>query len=334
MSRTTKFGLRLPPLPLDRGPELLTAFAERSERRGLSSFWIPDRLIPVGGYLRFAETEPLLEPMTALALAAGRTTNISLGTGVIIAPLRHPLVLAKQAATLHHLSGGRLILGLGTGWAPEEFDALQVPREERGRRTDEAIEILRTAFLGQPFDHDGPFFAFRGAQIDPASARGPALWGSGGGGAPEFRSATASGSAPAVIRRLAQLDGWLTRPAATPDQIAAEFSDVAEHARRIGRDPDEIELGHVNFAHLVDGPRDEVLAEQQRVFAEVIGQQMPFERQREVHWTGTLGDVSERIERLIASGVQHIVFHPLRADLEQLDLWVDGVLRPLGVEMS
>ena len=326
------FGIRAPAFPAGTGPELLCTFAERAERLGLASFWLPDRLIPVGGYLAFAATDPLVEPLTGLAYVAARTSRIRLGTGVIIAPLRHPLVLAKAAATVHHLSGGRLVVGIGTGWAAEEFAAVDVPRAERGTRTDEVVDVLRAAFTGEVFEHCGRHHAFGPVRVDPSDQPPPAIWGSGGGGPPEFGLATAGALSPTVARRLARLDGWLTRPTATVDQIVGERREVARQAEAIGRDPEAVEVAHVNFAHLVEGGRGAALDAQRPTFAELLGEQLSFERVQELHWTGTLADVAERVERLLEAGVRHVVFHPLRPDPEQVDLWVHGVLDRVGVK--
>jgi probable F420-dependent oxidoreductase len=325
-----RFGVRSPALPAASGPELLAAFAERAEQLGLSSFWLPDRLVPVGGYLSFANNDPLLEPMTGLAYVAARTSRILLGTGVVIAPLRHPLVLAKAAANVHYLSGGRLILGLGTGWAPEEFDAVGVPRSERGTRTDEAIDVLRAAFTGDTFEHRGPHHTFGPVRIDPVLVPPCPIWGAGGMGAAEFGVAGSTALAPAVARRLARLDGWLTRPAVAVEQIVEGYEQVCREAEVLDRDPACIELGHVNFCHLVDGDRRAALDAQRSVFSEVLGDTLSFDRIQELHWTGTLQDVANRVARLIDAGVRHIVLHPLRADPAQVELWVEGVLGCLG----
>jgi alkanesulfonate monooxygenase SsuD/methylene tetrahydromethanopterin reductase-like flavin-dependent oxidoreductase (luciferase family) len=200
-----RFGIRAPAFPVGSGPEELASYAARAESLGLSSFWVPDRLVPVGGYLSFTGAAPLLEPLTSLAFVAARTTRIVLGTAVVIAPLRHPLVLAKAAANVRHLSDGRLILGLGTGWAPEEFAALELPRGQRGSRTDEAIDVLRASFTGEPFDHHGPHHSFSGVRIEPARQPPPPIWGSGGRGAPEYSMVGGAAMAPGCC---AASPGW------------------------------------------------------------------------------------------------------------------------------
>jgi len=150
------------------------------------------------------------------------------------------------------------------------------------------------------------------------------------GGAKEFGSATAASLSPDVARRVARLDGWLTRPTATLKQILAEHALVHRQADAIGHDLTGFELAHVNFGHLVDAGREAALAEQAPIFASVLGTKLPFERLRELHWTGSLDDVAAQIAHLVDAGVRHVVFHPLRPDPDQVDLWVEGVLGRLG----
>jgi probable F420-dependent oxidoreductase len=109
----------------------------------------------------------LLNPWVALGAAAGATERLRLATGIYILPLRHPLVTARAACTLQAVSRGRFLFGLGAGWLREEFDALGVAFEERGRRFDETIEILRLAASGGPFEMHSELFSFGPVQVSP-----------------------------------------------------------------------------------------------------------------------------------------------------------------------
>src|SRR5215470_10752779 len=100
--------------------------------------------------------EPFFEPFTTLSWLAGVTTEVRLGTTVLILPYRHPLLVARMATNLNRLSGGRLVLGVGAGWAREEFDALGVPFAARGRLTDECLAILREAWTMEREDGAAP----------------------------------------------------------------------------------------------------------------------------------------------------------------------------------
>ena len=328
------FGIRAPSFPADVGPQVLREFAIRAERCGLDSFWLPDHPQPVSsGYYNFLRDDPVLEPLAALCHVAAVTERIFLGTGVLLAPFRHPLMLAKSAVTTQFLSQGRLILGLGTGWFPEEFTRLGIPRTERGVRTDEAIDILQLAFKGEAFDYKGRIFNFEGATINPRTDPPPRIWGAGGQGVDEYAVVGAASTLePKVAARIARLDGWLTRPTAGVDQIKTEWAHVKRLAAELGRDPDAITLAHVNFCHLAEGSREQALAEQHEWFRRVLGEGATWERQQGLYFTGSLDDIAERVQRLMDVGVRHVVVHPLAPDVGQVDLWAQGVLGRFGVK--
>lgn len=319
------FGIRPAAYPALHGPTLLTQLARTAEEVNLDSFWVPEHLLAVGGYLDFLATDAILEPLHTLAYVAAHTDRIRLGTGVLLAPYRHPLMLAKAAMTVQFLSNGRLILGLGTGWSPDEFRVLQIPRSQRGARTDETIDILRSAFAGDSFSYHGSIFEFENTQIDPVTNPPPELWGSGGRGIDEFGLIGESTLPPSVAKRIARLDGWLTRPQAGADQLRTEFSEVRRLAELAGRDPEEITLAKVNFCHLVDGRRPQVVAEQRAQFSRALGTQLSWERIQELHWVGSLDDIAIQIEQLLDVGVTHVVAHLLQPTIEQIELWSEGI---------
>lgn len=124
---------------------------------------------------------PWLEPMTVLSVIAGRTRRVRLATGILIATLRRPVVLAKAAATLDVLSGGRLDLGVGIGWQREEYEACGVPFEERGARLDDTIAICQRLWRDQPASHHSPYVAFDNIWCAPRpfQPNGVPIWVSG-----------------------------------------------------------------------------------------------------------------------------------------------------------
>ena len=107
----------------------------------------------------------LLDPLVALAACAAVTTHLRLATGIFILPLRHPLLTARMTLTLQDVAGGRFLLGVGSGWLEEEFDALGVPFDDRAARMDETLAILRQAWSSDTFSHDGPLFSFGDVQL-------------------------------------------------------------------------------------------------------------------------------------------------------------------------
>lgn len=190
-----------------------------AEALGFDSAWVSEHHGSSDGYL------PSLLPM--LAAFAAVTERMSLGTGVVLAPLHDPLRLAEDAAVVDQLSDGRLILGLGLGWREEEFRMFGVDLTERRQRTIETIEILRRAWTGRRFSFEGRSFRLDRVRVTPPPARR--------GGPPIYLG----GYTEASIRRAGRLaDGYIS-----DDEVAAVRRHVAlldEGAREAGRDPKRV----------------------------------------------------------------------------------------------
>jgi alkanesulfonate monooxygenase SsuD/methylene tetrahydromethanopterin reductase-like flavin-dependent oxidoreductase (luciferase family) len=140
---------------------------EWADTAGFDSVWLSEHHVTDDGYM------PSVFVM--LAAIAGRTQNLRLGTAVCLAPLHHPIRLAEDVAVVDILSGGRVELGLAPGYRPFEFEVLDVPRRQRGVRTDETVEILRLAWTGESFSYSGRVFDLRDVVVQPVPQRGPAL---------------------------------------------------------------------------------------------------------------------------------------------------------------
>jgi probable F420-dependent oxidoreductase len=214
---------------LDRLP----SFAAVLESWGVDQLAVGDRIVtgdgiehPNGGERLPSPDQPLLEPLTLLAAAASCTSTIRLGTSILLAALRNPVVLAKTAATLDVLSCGRLDLGFGTGWFAGEFDAVGVPLEERFARVEETIHVCRTLWRNAPAAYEGRWTSFAGAYSRPAPYRttGIPIW---VGGWPGMAQA----------RRVARLgDGWIFNTAATPSDVSHSMTLLDEACAELGRD--------------------------------------------------------------------------------------------------
>ncbi|RMF84279.1 MAG: LLM class flavin-dependent oxidoreductase, partial [Nitrospinota bacterium] len=140
------------------GEEILS-LAEQAETLGYDSFWTGDHI---------AFHTPILDSLTLLAMVAARTRRLIVGTAVYLLPLRHPTVAAKITASLDYLSGGRFIFGVGVGGEnPKEFEACGVPVRERGRRTDEGIEIVKKLWTESHVTYQGKYFQFSDVTLEP-----------------------------------------------------------------------------------------------------------------------------------------------------------------------
>jgi probable F420-dependent oxidoreductase len=148
-----QIGIHLPHAGEQASPERIRRAAMRAEELGLSDVWVSEHIIvPRSGFPR----SPLFyDPVLSLTWAAAVTTRVRLGTSVLVLPMRHPLPLAKELATLQNFSEGRLILGVGVGWLEAEFRALGVPFHERGRRLDEGLAMMRAVWSQDPVTFRG-----------------------------------------------------------------------------------------------------------------------------------------------------------------------------------
>jgi len=150
-------------------PDEIVGLAVWAEQCGWNGVWYGEHLLQpasISSKYPYAPKAPLAhkpdygDPLVVLGAIAAATTTISVGTAIYVLPLRHPLMAVRAATTVQTVSHGRLLLGLGYGWMREEFDAVDIPYEERGPRFDEALEILRRASGGGPFSFEGRHYRF------------------------------------------------------------------------------------------------------------------------------------------------------------------------------
>ena len=203
-----------------------------AETLGFDSVWVSEHHGSSDGYL------PSLLPI--LAGLATATERVQLGTGVILTPFHHPLRLAEDAAAVDLLSGGRLILGLGLGWRDEEFRMFQVPIRDRVRRTVETVEILRKAWTGRRFDHDGRAFRFDAVKVAPAPAREP--------GPPIYLG----GFVEEAVRRAGRVGDGYIRSRGGLDHAKEALVWAEDGARQAGKDPEAFGFAQLHNAFVWD----------------------------------------------------------------------------------
>lgn len=213
-----RFSVQLPTDAVEAGAELVSgeavaAMARAAEDAGFDAVAVTDHPAPPARWVA-AGGHHSLDPFVALAFAAAATRRVKLLTQVVVLPYRNPFVTAKAAATLDVLSGGRLVLGVAAGYLASEFAALGADFEVRNEVTDDAIDVLRAAWRGEPVDRIGRGFVAKGtAQLPrPAQPQGPPIW--------------IGGNARRAIRRAAlRGDGWMPFPA--PKSLAGHTRTAA-----------------------------------------------------------------------------------------------------------
>jgi probable F420-dependent oxidoreductase len=226
-----KIGCGLPVSGAWATPANIASFGTLAEELGYASLWTFQRLLVPEGSGMDAVYQSVLDPMAAMAFAAATTSRIRLGVAVINVPYVSPAYLAKQAATVDILSAGRLDLGLGLGWMPEEFIASGGSMERRGARAEEYIRVLRTLWGPQPAEFSGEFYSVpMGATLPaPVQAGGPPV--------------LLGGTAPRALRRVGQFaDGWVTSSRADLSKIGESIDIVRSAAADAGRDPAAIRI--------------------------------------------------------------------------------------------
>jgi probable F420-dependent oxidoreductase len=154
-------------------PEAMAQIAQEAEELGFDGIGTTDHVfVPKGQPERY---ERIFEALVVLGYLAARTQRVQLITSVIVLLMRNPFVVAKQAATIDQLSGGRLVLGLGVGWNEQEFASVHAEFRNRGRRFDEALRLFRHLFSGSPEPFEGAFYGYHDGVFDPLPVRGEKL---------------------------------------------------------------------------------------------------------------------------------------------------------------
>jgi probable F420-dependent oxidoreductase len=237
-----RIGFTLPQFaPLAHQPDQVARFAQEIETQvGADSLWVGDRLLaPVnptvgygGGTTIPAEFHAILDPFALLTVAATVTSRVTPGTNVLNAPWYPPALLARSLTTIDALSAGRLLLGFGVGWSPEEYQAAAVPMTERGARLDECLDALEALWTTNPAEYHGKHWSVPATHTDlkPSQQPGPPIY--------------LAGFAPTAQRRIARrADGWLPvhRPGTSPfdpeTTITAPLARLRRLAEEEGRDP-------------------------------------------------------------------------------------------------
>ena len=234
-----RLGFALPQIGSIAGPDALITVAERAEDLGFGGLWVLDRILypvnpqapyPVGDGTLPILYKMVLDPLETLTFVAARTKRIALGTSVLNLPWYKPVLLARRLSTLDVLSGGRLRVGFGIGWSPDEYEAAGTPWHERGKRADELIAVLKKIWTTDPVEFQGEYNRIPKSFIGPKPIQKPHP--------PIYMAAYT----PSALKRVAkEADGWF--PVGIPlGGVAQMFQGIRDIAKEAGRDPATLEL--------------------------------------------------------------------------------------------
>lgn len=306
MAQTARIGVLIPTAYAQEPPPpaTISEFCRAAEQLGFDSLWSIDRLF---------HRIPVLEPYTTLTWAAAVTQHIRIGSSVILSNLRLPVALAKEAATLDYLSGGRLTLGIALGGFEPEYAAVGVPMRQRTRRLEETITILRRLWSEDNVTWQGRYYDLRGVTILPKPVQRPL---------PILLGAF---SEPG-LRRTGQLaDGWIAGSGGSADQFRQSWQQVQESARSAGRDPAQLQSGKILYL-CVDDNRERA---RERVKAFVD----PYYAGRldadAACVFGPAAVCAERIQGFIDAGADTMILGPPGPDVRQLEALAQKVVPQL-----
>jgi probable F420-dependent oxidoreductase len=245
-----QIGLFLPTASPFANADWLHAIATEAEERGLHSLWVPEHVVQFDDYRSRYPYSPdgkipsgpgsgMLEPFTTLAFLAAATKTVRLGTAICLLAQRNPVYAAKEISTLDWLSGGRVDLGIGVGWLREEYDAIGVPWENRGERTEECVEVLRTFWSDDVSSHVGARYSIRESLMFPKPIQDPH---------PPIHFGGESDAAIARAARIGQ--GWISF-GRLPEDVPGVLEQLDRELERSSRTRSEFQVTVSPYLHPV-----------------------------------------------------------------------------------
>jgi probable F420-dependent oxidoreductase len=311
---TVEFGLALENFTPERKTPDMAAILDYSvtaERLGFSSLWAWDHL-----FLGARRPFPFLEALTTLSMVAARTSQIRLGTGILVLPIREPAVVAKAAATLQLASGGRLLLGVAAGWYEREFEATAIPFRQRGQIFERNLDLLYRLWESDDVTGEWDGRVLTHVRMLPLPQPRPRLF--------------IGGYVDRVLRRVAtRSDGWVTY-FYTAESIAGAWARIRGYAEEAGRDPDELTVV-AQVPLCIGATYEEASNRAAQYVAEYFDVPAWSEATPESAVRGTPEQCAEQIARYLEAGARHLVFCPQDYQPEQVHRLAHEVLPLLGI---
>lgn len=289
-----KVGLVLPQAGQQATRENVIQMAKNAESEGFDSLWVFERLLwPINPQTPYVATpdgslpieyQIMLDPLETLTYVAANTNKIALGTSVIDMLFHNPVILARRFATLDILSEGRSIAGFGIGWSKDEYQASNIPFQNRGKRADEFIQVLKRIWTDDVVEFKGKYYSIPASKIGPKPIQKPHL--------PVYLG----GFSPNTFSRIVNYDtnGWLAVVGGPLEYLDNTIKTIKDIANKANKDPNKFKvilLAHLNVALDSKGQSTTTTNEDQR---------FPF--------TGTIDQIGNDIKRIKQMDIDHIIF--------------------------
>jgi probable F420-dependent oxidoreductase len=288
-----------PQLPDARG---LVEYGVRAEALGFDSLWVWDHI-----FLGVEPHFPIIDSLSLLTAVGARTKRIKIGTGVLVLPLRNPVLLAKQIASIDQLTEGRLLLGMASGWYRREFDSVGVPFEKRGKIMDESLTIMSRLWAEDVVVGDYPPYQMKAAVMFPKpyqKPRPPILIG---------------GYVDRVLKRAAVAgDGWLTY-FYTPASFTKSWKKVCDFAAEAGKDPKTL-LNANQLPIMVGKSRAAVEAPMMAWLTKEWDYAAWSESTKDSAIMGTVDECVAQLQAHLDVGVQKLIFVPYQYRADQVEI--------------
>ncbi|MEE2804716.1 MAG: LLM class flavin-dependent oxidoreductase [Pseudomonadota bacterium] len=326
-----KFGFTLPSytwpgLDYEMTYRVTKEMARRAEARGYDSLTVWDHLLSAPGLYGGS----WLDPLMVLSCAAGATETIPLGNNILVLPIRHPVLLAKELGTLDAMSGGRFFFGVGPGWNEPEFTSMGISMKERGKRTDEILDAVKLLLTQENVTFEGDFYKFEDVTIVPRPETYFQVWVAGGSRTPDPLSPDQPYMVKSVLKRIAKhADVFTCRASGKTEWVARDYQAVREYLESVGRDPATIEMAHVQAGYVVDtSDSDKALSIQRKPMETIMGTNRDWQHLQDCYLVGSIDDIVEKLKYLENHGLEHVTIQPASPDLDQVDLWMDKIIEP------
>ena len=285
--------------------EWLCAYVRAARDLGFKAISTNDHLI---------HSRPWLDAPTALAAILAHSGNMAVGTSVILPVVRGPVQMAKALAAIDILSNGRLVVGVGSGSSPRDYDIVSLNYDERWKRFDEAIQVLRSLWSGDRLGFTGRFYSTAGIDLEPKPLRKPTppIW-------------IGSWGSDAGLRRVARLgDGWLASAYNTmPDQFVAALIKLRDQLKILGKDPASFPNALATMFMFITEDKSEA----ERVLSETLMALLnrPIDQLRERLLVGSPEACAKKLATYQAAGVERVFLWPIKDEIEQLRIFQQKV---------